>query len=96
MRDVKDTASLIPTLNPAGIRQLTEDGIIEGGMIPKVQSALVAIDHGVSKVHLIDGRIPHALLWRFLPLTGLAPKSSPETRIGASEDGTIHACDSCL
>jgi acetylglutamate kinase len=71
MRDVKDTASLIPTLKPAGIRQLTEDGIIEGGMIPKVQSALVAIDHGVSKVHLIDGRIPHALLLEIFTADGV-------------------------
>jgi len=71
MRDVKDTASLIPTLKPAGIRQLTEDGIIEGGMIPKVQSALVAIDHGVSKVHLIDGRIPHALLLEIFTADGI-------------------------
>ncbi len=71
MRDVKDTSSLIPTLNLAGIRQLTEDGIIEGGMIPKVQSALVAIDHGVSKVHLIDGRIPHALLLEIFTADGI-------------------------
>jgi acetylglutamate kinase len=71
MRDVKDPSSLIPTLKPDGIRQLTEDGIIEGGMIPKVQSALAAIDHGVSKVHLIDGRIPHALLLEIFTADGI-------------------------
>jgi acetylglutamate kinase len=71
MRDVKDPSSLIPTVNQAAIRQLTEDGIIEGGMIPKVQSALVAIDHGVSKVHLIDGRIPHALVLEIFTADGV-------------------------
>jgi acetylglutamate kinase len=71
MRDVRDPSSLIPTLKPDGIRQLTEDGIIEGGMIPKVQSALAAIDHGVSKVHLIDGRIPHALLLEIFTADGI-------------------------
>jgi acetylglutamate kinase len=40
-------------------------------MIPKVQSALVAIDHGVSKVHLIDGRIPHALLLEIFTADGI-------------------------
>jgi acetylglutamate kinase len=71
MRDVKDPSSLIPTVNQAAIRQLTEHGIIEGGMIPKVQSALAAIDHGVSKVHLIDGRIPHALVLEIFTADGV-------------------------
>jgi acetylglutamate kinase len=71
MRDVKDPSSLIPTLNQVAIRQLTEDGIIQGGMIPKVQSAIAAIDHGVSKVHLIDGRIPHALVLEIFTADGV-------------------------
>jgi acetylglutamate kinase len=71
MRDVKDPASLIPTVNRAAIHQLTEHGVIEGGMIPKVQSALVALDSGVSKVHLIDGRIPHALVLEIFTADGV-------------------------
>jgi acetylglutamate kinase len=62
MRDPKDASTLIPTLNEASIHQLKADGIISGGMIPKVDSALESLHGGVGKVHLIDGRIPHGLI----------------------------------
>lgn len=62
MRDPKDNATLIPTLNAASIAQLKKDGIITGGMIPKVDSALDSLRGGVGKVHMIDGRIPHSLV----------------------------------
>ena len=61
-RDPKDAASLIPSLNPAQIAQLKKDGVIAGGMIPKVDSALECLASGVSKVHFLDGREGHALL----------------------------------
>lgn len=62
LRDPKDPASRIPSLNPAGVAALKADGTVSGGMLPKVDSCLKALDHGIEKVHLIDGRIPHALL----------------------------------
>lgn len=62
MRDPKDASTLIPSLNETSIRQLKSEGIISGGMIPKVDSALESLHGGVGKVHLIDGRIPHALI----------------------------------
>jgi acetylglutamate kinase len=62
MRDPKDNNTLIPTLNPGSIEQLKTEGIISGGMIPKVDSALDSLRGGVGKVHLIDGRIPHSLV----------------------------------
>lgn len=62
MRDPKDDSSLIPSLDPAAINQLKKDGIISGGMIPKTDSSLESLRGGVGKVHLIDGRIPHALI----------------------------------
>jgi acetylglutamate kinase len=61
-RDARDENSLIPTLTPSEITKLKHDGIIAGGMIPKVDSALEALAGGVSKVHFLDGRQPHALL----------------------------------
>jgi acetylglutamate kinase len=61
-RDPKDASSLIPSLNPAQIAQLKKDGVIAGGMIPKVDSALECLANGVSKVHFLDGRESHALL----------------------------------
>jgi acetylglutamate kinase len=62
MRDPKDNSTLIPTLNESSIKQLTSEGIIAGGMLPKMDSALESLRGGVGKVHLIDGRIPHSLV----------------------------------
>ncbi len=62
MRDPKDPATLISSASRAQIRELVEEGIIAGGMLPKVDSALNALNHGVRKVHFIDGRTPHSLL----------------------------------
>lgn len=62
MRDPKDNATLIPTLNEAAIVKLKAEGVISGGMIPKVDSALDSLHGGVKKVHMIDGRIPHSLV----------------------------------
>ncbi|MCE9519862.1 MAG: acetylglutamate kinase [Verrucomicrobia bacterium] len=62
MRDPKDDATLIPTLNETSIAQLIHEGIIAGGMLPKMESALESLRGGVGKVHLIDGRIPHSVV----------------------------------
>jgi len=53
------------------IETLIEDEVIEGGMIPKVQSAVEALNNGVGKVHFIDGRIPHALLLEIFTNSGI-------------------------
>jgi len=53
---------LLPTLNPDEIRTLKQDGVIDGGMLPKVDACLHALTHGVAKTHIIDGRVPHAVL----------------------------------
>jgi acetylglutamate kinase len=71
MRNVKEPSSLIPTLNREAAQKLMANNIIEGGMIPKVSSALAAIKDGVGKVHLIDGRIPHALLLEIFTPEGI-------------------------
>ena len=71
MRDPKDGATLIPSLDPAGVEKLKKDGVISGGMIPKVDSALESLRGGVGKVHLIDGRIPHALILEIFTDVGI-------------------------
>lgn len=43
-------------------RKLIEDGIIAGGMLPKIKNCMDAIKNGVSRVHILDGRIPHSIL----------------------------------
>jgi acetylglutamate kinase len=57
---------LLPELTPRGIDQLVQDGTISGGMIPKISGALDAAKSGVNAVHIIDGRVPHAMLLEVL------------------------------
>jgi acetylglutamate kinase len=70
-RDPGDPASLISTLNPAQIKQLKLEGVIAGGMIPKVDSAVESLAGGVGKVHFIDGREKHALLLELFTDAGI-------------------------
>jgi len=62
LRDVADPTSLIQRVSTSEAAELIADGTIGGGMIPKIEGCLQAINRGVSEVHLIDGRVPHALL----------------------------------
>ncbi len=71
MRDPSDKSSLIPSVTKAQIEKLVADGIITGGMLPKVESALTALRQGVQKVHFIDGRTPHALLLEVFTSQGI-------------------------
>ena len=57
---------LLPELTPRRIDELVQDGTISGGMLPKIAGALDAAKSGVNAVHLIDGRVPHALLLEVL------------------------------
>jgi acetylglutamate kinase len=60
--DRKDPSTLQSHLNAARCRELIRDGIIDAGMVPKVEAALEALEAGVGKVHIIDARIPHSVL----------------------------------
>ena len=71
LRDQNDPKSLIHQLSYLQIRELTEAGIIAGGMIPKVEACLKALDFGVRKTHIIDGRVPHSLLLEIFTDQGL-------------------------
>lgn len=62
MRNTDDRTSLISTLKSNDVEKFIDTGVINGGMIPKVNSCLGAIKSGVKKTHIIDGRIPHSLL----------------------------------
>lgn len=62
LRDPEDENSLISTIKEEEVKELIKTGVIVEGMIPKVEAALSAVDKGVSKVHIIDAKIPHALL----------------------------------
>ena len=60
--DPEDHSSLAQQLTEGQIKQLMAQNVIDGGMLPKVEACLVALDAGVSRTHIIDGRIPHSLL----------------------------------
>ena len=62
MRDPKDTSTVIGSLRTAEVPALKTAGIVDKGMIPKVDSAVAAIKSGVEKVSFVDGRVPHAVL----------------------------------
>ena len=66
LRDVNDPNSIIKKVNIQEAHQLFADGIISGGMIPKVQCCIDAIEMGVNKVTILDGRVPHAVLLELL------------------------------
>lgn len=77
MRDPLDKESLIPTVNRKDIEHLMEEEIVAGGMIPKVNSAIHALDQGIQKVHFIDGRTPHALLLEIFTNAGIGTEIIP-------------------
>jgi acetylglutamate kinase len=62
---------LIPTLNKKKAEALIQTGVIAGGMLPKTKSCFEALDAGCSKVHIIDGRVPHALLLEIFTKEGV-------------------------
>lgn len=71
MRDPANADTLIPSLNAANADTLIEEKVISGGMIPKVKSALDALEAGVEKVHFIDGRVGHTLLLEIFTDSGI-------------------------
>ncbi|MBL8828094.1 MAG: acetylglutamate kinase [Planctomycetaceae bacterium] len=70
-RDKKDPDSLIQSLTAAEARELIASGVIDAGMIPKVQACLDTLDRGVRKVHIIDGRLRHSLLLEVFTSSGV-------------------------
>ncbi len=66
LRDKDDPSSLIPHIDTKEAVRLFDEGIISGGMIPKVECCIEAIQRGVKQVIIMDGRVPHALLIEML------------------------------
>ncbi len=67
LRDAKDSTTLIECLSAAEVEGLKKSGVIDRGMIPKVDSAVRAAQAGVKEVLLVDGRVAHALLLKMSP-----------------------------
>jgi len=62
LRDIKDENSLIKSIEISNIDVLKKEGVITKGMIPKTDCCIIALNGGVKKAHIIDGRLPHAIL----------------------------------
>jgi acetylglutamate kinase len=70
LRDKNDADTLIREVTISGVRRLVADGIVAGGMIPKVECCVRALAQGVRATHIIDGRTPHSLLLEILTDAG--------------------------
>jgi acetylglutamate kinase len=70
-RDKSNPNSIVHSLTAAEARQLIDDGIVDSGMIPKVEACLETLERGVRKVHIIDGRLRHSLLLEIYTTQGV-------------------------
>jgi len=71
LRDKDDPTTLINQLKSHEVESLKSQGVISGGMIPKIEACIKALDFGVNRTHIIDGRVPHALLLEIFTDRGL-------------------------
>lgn len=77
--------TLAPSLTKAQVELLIENGTVDGGMLPKVEAAFTALESGVKKTHIIDGRIPHSLLLEIFSQAG----SGTEITLHAAAEKTL-------
>lgn len=83
LRDVDDPTSLIASTTPTEIAGLIDAGVLSGGMIPKVEACLEAVDAGVPAVHMLDGRVPHVVLLELFTRTGVGTMITPDHDSGS-------------
>lgn len=84
-KDINDKSSFISRITASDAEALIADGLIGGGMLPKLNNCTSAIENGVNRVHILDGRIPHCLLLEIFTNSGVG------TAIIGDED--IHAME---
>lgn len=87
--DKNDPESLVHGMGPEECQDLIERGVIDRGMVPKAQACLASLEAGVRKTHIIDGRLPHALLLEIFTHTGIGTEivHAAETPRGAAPSG---------
>lgn len=77
LADPRDPASRISSLTPAEARDLVARGVVSGGMIPKLESCLAALERGVGKIHILSAAQPHALLLEIFTAEGVGTELRP-------------------
>ncbi|HOJ69293.1 MAG TPA: acetylglutamate kinase [Candidatus Hydrogenedentes bacterium] len=86
LRDKNDPESLIHRLHSKDVEDLKAKGIITGGMAPKIDACLKALDFGVRRTHIIDGRVPHSLLLEIFTRKGLGTLVSHDVPAGMGDE----------
>ncbi len=76
-RDTRDSQSLVSRIDVAGLEGLLDAGTVGDGMLPKVRSCIDAVRGGVRRAHVLDGRLPHALLLEFFTREGIGTMVHP-------------------
>ena len=87
LADVDDPSSRISRIDLSGLAALIDNGAISGGMIPKVQACVDAVDAGVGSAHMVDGRIPHVLLLELFTDLGIGTMVLPDGGVAADGRG---------
>ncbi|HAP34256.1 MAG TPA: acetylglutamate kinase, partial [Lachnospiraceae bacterium] len=77
LRDVNDKDSLISQIAVGEVEDYISSGVISGGMIPKIRNCAAAVNNGVNRVHILDGRVPHSLLLEFFTDKGIGSLIKP-------------------
>jgi len=72
-----EEGSLVSSLDRKALDRMVASGVVHGGMIPKVDAAASALEAGVSKVHIVDGRVNHAVLLEIFTQTGIGTEIIP-------------------
>lgn len=88
LRDKDDPASLIKAIDIPGLVELFDQGVISGGMIPKVECCIDAIHRGVKRVVVLDGRVSHAILLEILTNEGVGTMVMEDMRNDSENDET--------
>ena len=87
LADVNDPSSRISRIGLSGLAALIDNGAISGGMIPKVQACVDAVEAGVGSAHMVDGRIPHVLLLELFTDMGIGTMVLPDGGVAADGRG---------
>lgn len=82
LRDRRDPSSLADSLTATECRELIERGVIDAGMVPKVEACLQCLEAGVRKTHIVDGRVRHSLLLEIYTERGVGTEIVPDRTSG--------------
>ncbi len=83
--DPEDPTSLVPVTDAEGLDAMVATGAARGGMVPKIQACAHAVRHGVSRAHILDGRVPHALLLELFSDAGVGTMIVSEDQQAATK-----------